>query len=297
MKNNRLFGIIYLLLTNEMMRAKELAEHFEVSTRTIYRDIETLSEINIPIYMSRGKNGGIGLLENYKLDKALLNDEEQKQLLFSLQELNKLKLGSQETMDKMKALFSKQDEDWFEVDFSVWGNSYHHKINFDLIKAAILNQKVIEFSYFNSYGTKTERCVEPFKLIFKHNAWYIYGWDRTKQATRLFKVTRIRDLQSTDIHFDRTMIATEKNTERPPKMIRLILEIDSTYSYRILDEFEESSIKVLENGNFLIDQQFPFTDWIFGFILSFSDHNKVIEPDFVREEIIKRLQNSLKQYR
>ena len=81
MKQNRLFGIIYLLLSKNTMTAKELSEYFEVSTRTIYRDIELLSELNIPIYMSKGKNGGIFLLENYKFDKSLLTNEEQNQIL------------------------------------------------------------------------------------------------------------------------------------------------------------------------------------------------------------------------
>ncbi|MEI3402409.1 MAG: HTH domain-containing protein [Clostridia bacterium] len=86
MKTNRLFGIIYLLLSKNTMTAKELAEYFEVSTRTIYRDIELLSELNIPIYMSKGKNGGISLLENYKFDKSLLTNEEQNQILFHYKE-------------------------------------------------------------------------------------------------------------------------------------------------------------------------------------------------------------------
>ena len=104
MKNNRLFGIIYLLLSKETMTANELSEYFEVSTRTIYRDIETLSELNIPIYMSKGKNGGIHLLNNYKLDKTLLTDQEQNQILFSLQGVNKLQIDQDHIYEKLKTL-------------------------------------------------------------------------------------------------------------------------------------------------------------------------------------------------
>lgn len=296
MKNNRLFGIIYLLLSKETITAKELAEYFEVSTRTIYRDIDALSEMNIPIYMSKGKNGGIHLMEHYKFDKALLNDHEQQQILFSLQELSKLNADNQETYKKMKSLFSQNDESWFEVDFSVWGNSYHHKIRFDQIKTAILEKRIIKFLYFNSYENKAQRIVEPLKLIFKHNSWYLFGYDQTKQDTRLFKITRIRDLILTELSFTKRPQIEEKKVEQSPHLISLILEIDSCCSFRVYDEFDEASIKVLENGNFLINQTFPFSDWIFGFILSFSNHIRVIEPEFIKEEIITRLQKSLTHY-
>lgn len=296
MRNNRLFGIIYLLLSKEPRTAKELAEYFEVSARTIYRDIDALSELNIPIYMSKGKNGGIHLLEQYKFDKALLNEEEQKQILFSLEELNKLNMDNQEIYKKMKSLFSLKDESWFDVDFSVWGNSAQHQLSFNLIKSAVLNKNVIQFSYFNSHGEKTERTAEPLKLIFKHNAWYLFGFDQTKQEPRLFKITRIRNLTLTENTFEPKPILPEIKEDHAPYLVKLKMEIDSSCFYRVIDEFEESSIKVLDNGNLLVEQEYPFSDWIYGFILSFSDKAKVIEPQFVKEEIIKRLQNSLKNY-
>lgn len=123
MKNNRLFGIIYLLLSNDSMTANELANYFEVSTRTIYRDIESLSELNIPIYMNKGKNGGICLLENYKFDKSLLTDEEQRQILFSLQGINKLQVNNDQIYQKMKNIFFKNDDNCFDCfNVSIWNN-------------------------------------------------------------------------------------------------------------------------------------------------------------------------------
>lgn len=109
MKNNRLFGIIYILLSKKMITAKELADYFEVSTRTIYRDVETLSLLDIPIYMSKGKNGGISLLENYKFDKTLLTDDEQKSILFSLQEISGLNINDNSLYEKLKTVFNKEN--------------------------------------------------------------------------------------------------------------------------------------------------------------------------------------------
>ena len=296
MKNNRLFGIIYLLLAKDTMTAKELSEYFLVSTRTIYRDIETLSELNIPIYMSKGKNGGIHLLDNYKLDKALLTDAEQNQILFSLQGIHKLQVDNDAIYEKMKHIFSKENENWFEVDFSVWEKSDYHKENFMIIKNAIINQNVIEFSYFNSYGTNTLRKVEPLKLYFKHNAWYLFGFDIKKNDYRLFKIMRMQELKLLDEVFERTMPTEKQVFQEQMETVKLVLQIDKKLSYRVYDEFEAASIKKLESGDFIVSIEFPFTDWIYGYILSFGEYIKVLEPIHVRNEIIERLNKSLNNY-
>lgn len=294
MKNNRLFGIIYLLLSNDTMTAKTLANYFEVSIRTIYRDIEALSQLNIPIYMTKGKNGGISLLDNYKFDKFLLSDEEQNQILFSLQGINKLQIDTNKTYDKLKNIFSKNEDNWFEVDFSVWGKSDSHKQNFEIIKNAIINKNVIEFLYFNSYGKNTKRKVEPLKLLFKYNSWYLYGFDKEKQDYRLFKIMRIKQLKCLDDTFER--IPVYLKLEEEIKTIKLVLEIDKELAYRVYDEFEESAITKLDNGNFIVSVEYPFNDWIYGYILSFKDHIKVLEPEIVRNEIKNILEKSLKKY-
>lgn len=295
MKNNRLFGIIYLLLSKDKMTARELADYFEVSTRTIYRDIEALSELYIPIYMSQGKNGGIQLLDHYKLDKTLLTDDDQKQILFSLQGINKLHIDQDHVYEKMKNFFSKEDESWFDIDFTVWGNSDEHKQNFELIKNAIINKKRIQFSYFNSYGQYSQRMIEPLQLCFKHNAWYLCGFDHIKNDHRFFKLTRIKDLILTNESFDRTMKEIPQ-IDQKPKTIKLVLLIDRSLAYRIYDEFDESSIIKQDNGDFLIHVELPFNDWIYGYILSFGDKIQVLEPEHVKQKIIEILQKSLKNY-
>lgn len=296
MKNNRLFGIIYLLLSNETMTASDFASYFEVSVRTIYRDIESLSELNIPIYMSKGKNGGIHLLDHYKLDKALLSDEEQDQILFSLEGIHRLQVDKNHVYQKMKSIFSRDDENWFEVDFSVWDQSDIHKENFEIIKNAIIHKTVIEFLYFNSYGTSRVRKVEPLKLYFKYNSWYLCGFDIDKNDIRFFKIMRIKNLKLLDETFERKTVNNLSFEDTPPKMVQLVLQIDQKLSYRVYDEFEESCIKKLEDGNFIVTVEFPFNDWIYGYILSFGEFVKVLEPEAVQKEIIDRLKKSLNNY-
>lgn len=295
MKNNRLFGILYLLLSNDGMTSKDLAEYFEVSPRTIYRDVETLSELNIPIYMNKGKKGGIRLLENYKFDKSLLSDKEQNEILFSLEGINKLQIDTNEIYSKLKILFSKDIENWFKVDFAVWGNSTNHKETFENIKQAIWNKNVITFTYTDSSGTTTNRSVEPLKLIFKHNAWYLSCYDQTKNDYRFFKILRMKNLKKTEETFERALPPLNIQNH-PPKIIKLVLEIDKSLSYRVYDEFIDSSITVQENGNFIVTTEYPFSDWVYGYLLSFGSALTVLEPTDVKEEIIKRLTKSLDKY-
>lgn len=297
MKSNRLFGIIYILLSKDTVTASYLADYFEVSVRTIYRDIDTLSSLNIPIYASKGKNGGISLLDNYKLDKTLLTEEEQKEILFSLQSIDKLNLNDTKLFDKMKTIFSSKEDDWFSVDFNIWDNSDTHKINFETIKKAILKCQVIEFNYSNTYGETSFRVVEPIKLHFKYNAWYLEAFDLTKEDFRVFKLTRIKDINLLPDTFERKEIPKYPEKLKPPKITKVILEIDESATYRVYDEFKEKEITKLDNGNFQVEIELPENEWLYGYILSFGHHAKVISPNHIKEIIKSEITHSLENYK
>lgn len=139
MQIHRLFGIVYLLQNRNTMTAKQMAEKFEVSVRTILRDIETLSSAGIPIYTSQGKGGDISILEHFVLDKATLSDEEQDYILFALQSVvPPSRTNHVPTLSKLRALFQKENIRWVEVDFSRWGNLSSDHERFDLLKQAII---------------------------------------------------------------------------------------------------------------------------------------------------------------
>ena len=297
MKNNRLFGIIYILLAKDSVTAKYLADYFEVSLRTIYRDIDTLSSLNIPIYACRGKNGGIGLLNNFKLDKALLTKEEQTEILFSLQSIDELNINDSNLFLKMKTIFESEGEDWFSIDFNTWNNSDLHKDNFEILKKAILNNLVVLFTYFNSYGEVSSRKVEPLKLHFKYNAWYLDAYDIIKKDFRYFKLMRIKDLVLTSESFDRKKIPEVFKKVIPPLITTITLEIESRASYRVYDEFAFSDIKKLDNGNFEVTFSLPENEWLYGYILSFGSDAKVISPERIKNIIKTKLEESLKNYK
>jgi predicted DNA-binding transcriptional regulator YafY len=299
MQINRLFEIVYILLNKKTITAKELSEHFEVSIRTIYRDIETLGTAGIPVYMSQGKGGGISLLDSFVLNKALLSDNEQNEILAALQSLKVIKYPDVENViSKLGMIFNKTDYNWIDVDFSHWGSGDKEK--FDILKTAIINKKIMEFDYFSSYGEKTSRTVEPLQLWFKDKTWYLKAYCLTKQAYRIFKLTRMKKVEVTEKTYKREFPEVKSAWE--PKMdtikiVQLKLRLQPCVAYRVYDEFDENGIVRNVDGSFDVTVSFPEDDWVYGYILSFGSFAEVIEPKYIRDVVIQKLEDSLNQYR
>ena len=292
--NNRLFEILYILLQKKKVTAKELAEKFEVSTRTIYRDIEALSSANIPIYMSKGKDGGIGILEEYVLNKSILSEEEQNQILFALQSLEKMNGNSEkDILEKMSTIFNKKVTDWIKIDFSNWSPSKENA--FQIIKSAILNKQLIEFTYYNSTGEKSTRIVEPLQIWFKDKSWYLISYCRLKNDYRFFKLTRMKEVKLLKEHFEREM-PEQNEEEKEIKNIILELEISKEMAFRVYDEFDNEEITKKEDGNFIVKVEFPENEWVYSFILSFGEYVKVLSPEYAKNIVKQKLQNTLKNY-
>lgn len=296
MQINRLFEIIYMLLERKTITAKELAEKFEVSTRTIYRDIDILSLAGIPIYASKGKGGGIGLLDDFVLDKSILSDEEQNQILFALQSMEKISNKEEiDILEKMSSIFKKTKSNWIKVDFSDWGTNGDKDATFKLIKEAILKKKVLEFIYYSSYGEETKRKIEPLQLYFKDKAWYLNAYCRLKQDYRLFKISRMKDIKLLDENFERELPEI-KEKKQNFKTIKLKLEISKEMSYRVYDEFKKENITVNENGDFIVNVEFPENEWVYGYILSFGEYIKVLSPEYAKNIIKEKLEKSINNY-
>ena len=296
MQINRLFEIVYILLERKTITAKELAERFEVSTRTIYRDIEILSQAKIPVYANKGNGGGIGLLEDYVLDKSMLSEEEQNQILFALQSMEKISNQDEKNiLEKMSSIFNKIKTNWIDVDFSDWGINGEQDQTFNLIRNAILKHNVIEFVYYNSYGEEKKRQAEPLQIYFKDKSWYLKAYCRLKQDYRLFKISRMKDIKLLNETFERELPQIKEN-KFDYKTIQLELEISKDMSYRVYDEFKREDIIKNKNGDFIIKVEFPENDWVYGYILSFGENVKVLSPGYVKSIIKEKLKKSLKNY-
>ena len=166
MKADRQLGIVYLLMKKGTMPAAELAERYEVSVRTIYRDIETLCMAGIPVCTKKGKKGGISLEQSFILDRMLITKEEQQEILAALNSLQEVGAQKeQEILQKLGDFFQQDSSSWVSIDFSDW--SGRRKELFEQLRRGILHHQVLAFDYYGQYGEMTSRCVEPIQLLFK----------------------------------------------------------------------------------------------------------------------------------
>lgn len=174
MKINRMIEIITILLNKKTVTAAELAERFSVSQRTIYRDIDELSSSGIPIYTSKGLNGGISIMENYSINRAIFSDADKDLILFALNSLQSTQHPEVDNvLEKLGAIFGNRSTDWITVDFSPWGYDPCSGNKFADIKTAVLQNRVLKIDYINARNIKSSRKIKPLYLDFKYKAWYV----------------------------------------------------------------------------------------------------------------------------
>lgn len=291
----RLFETVYLLLEKRTMTARDLADHFEVSIRTIYRDIDVLSQAGIPIYTSKGKGGGISLMDHYVLNKSLLTPKEQENILTSLSSMQLMHHDEEEKIiQKLGSIFQKNPIDWIEVDFHDW-SLQEQQTKFDIIKAAIFEMRCLHFHYINLQGEKSERTLEPYKLIFKGQAWYVWGYCQERKAARFFKLSRMQQIQKTMTLFERRKMILNKTATAPHPMITVKLKVAKELAFRIFDECNTYTFEYKDNFLY-VEAQLNNHDWIIGYLLSYGDHLEVLEPQSLRAKIHQQIQNMQKKY-
>jgi predicted DNA-binding transcriptional regulator YafY len=297
MKIARLLEITTLLLGRGTLTARELAEHFGVSTRTIYRDVEALSTAGVPIYMSKGNGGGISLLENYTLNKLLLSEQESNSIFLALKTLQSTQYPEiDKILNKMEAMFKNaQDNDWIDVDYFHWGSSPNERDKFNTIKHAIVNKQVITFEYVNANGERGSRAVEPLKLFFKGSSWYLVAYCRKRNSQRLFRLSRIKNVDLTIENFTPKLLQ-EWHKEKVPPAILLKLRFCDKVLNRLYDDFDENQIVKLENGMLEVNIAIPENEWLYGYLLSYGHYVEVLEPQHVRNILINKIQETLKKY-
>ncbi|MDF2538114.1 MAG: transcriptional regulator [Herbinix sp.] len=336
MKLNRLFEITTILLNKRTVTAAELAKRFEVSTRTIYRDIDVLSASGVPVYATQGTNGGISILEEYTVNRTALSDVEKESILFALQSLQATKYPEIETViEKLGSIFKNTATNWISIDFSPWGANPNANNKFIDIKNAILQSKVIEIEYINSINDRSKRKIMPLRLIFKSQAWYLWGYCFVKKDYRTFRISRIRQVIITDKTFDRSRIPAiedksmetfieksrdkaaedgnhtlhtpneiaenavrEKREENPRivTMTHLVLEFTREAVSRLCDDYDDERIIDNGDGTYTLEIDFPEDEWVYGYILSFGPFVKVIEPAHIRDIIKEKCKKLLAYY-
>jgi predicted DNA-binding transcriptional regulator YafY len=301
MKINRLLEITLILLNKNTVTAGEMAERFKVSTRTIYRDIDELSSAGVPVFTNKGSGGGIALLDNYAINKALLTEHERDSLLLALKTLQATKYPEIDViLEKIGAVFKKAAaSDWVHIEFSPWGSGPNEENKFLDVKRAILECKVITFDYINADGILSYRRVEPMLLWFKSQAWYVWGYCKTRRDFRTFRISRIRNMTVTDTGFVRRL--PEKAKEEEPattteKPVTLKLRFQPQDLYRVYDDYAEERITRNPDGTYDVTITFPEDEWVYGYIMSFGSYVEVLEPPHIRNIIRERMEKALSRY-
>lgn len=292
MKIDRLFEIVYILIDKKTVTAAELAQRFEVSVRTVYRYIDFLSQAGIPVYTQRGKNGGISILNNFVLDKSLISDTEQTEIMSALSAMSALpNLEQTKLTDKLASMFSRTDDAWISVDFSDWNEG--QKENFDMLREAVICKKVINISYINSRGEVSERVIEPLMLCFKSRAWYLSAYCRSAGDYRFFRLSRIKSITISDEIFERKKPDLDYGKSEAV-CTEVTLRISPQMEYRVYDEFNDFERD--DKGCFIVKTKVPANDWLLGYIMSFGEYAEVISPVGIRETVKEKIKKSLENY-
>lgn len=298
MQESRLFRIVYYLLQNGKATAPELAQKFEVSIRTIYRDIDAISSAGIPIYATQGKGGGISILNDYTLDKSLFSEQEQEQMLTALQGMiATTEKNSNELLIKLNGLFQIKSTNWIEVDFSDWAHRTPQQDTFNIIKEAIFQKRIISFCYFSGKGNKEKRNVRPIRLVFKSKSWYLYSFCLLRNDYRFFKLTRIKELEMLSETFTQDFTPTKIEKQiQVENTVAVKLKFDRQAAFRVYDEFTDN-ITEDSQGNLYVQIDLPDNEVLYSYVMSFSDSVEIIEPQSIREQMKKRLEKMQEKYR
>ena len=295
MSDSRLFKILYYLLDKKRATAPELAAEFEVSTRTIYRDMEALSGAGIPIYAQPGRNGGICLLQDCILDRAILSEKEKQAILTAIQSISATGYtDGKELLTKLSALFHVNTRNWLEVDFSFWGKHTYDNSKFEILKTAVMQCKEIKITYENANGERSKRIVQPLKISYKSKEWYLKAFCMQKQDFRIFKLNRIVELELLENTFVPRPYPEEKNNfqQTYPKIVLLF---SKAIAYRVYDEFDKTEIQYQKNGDLMVCAEMPVDTWLIGYLLSFGARVEVMEPKYLKDVLAAQAQEIYKK--
>ncbi len=288
MKLDRMIGILSILLQRQRVTAPELAERFEVSRRTIQRDIDALCRAGIPITTRQGSGGGLSIMEGYRVDGTVLTREEMRSILAGLRSLDSVSGTGQyaRLMEKLSAGPTKplSGDDCVLIDLASW---YKGPLSekMPLIRAAIQSAHRIEFSYYSPSGESARR-VEPYYLVFQWAGWYVYGWCPDRRDWRLFKLNRMDDLRMGEPFERRDAPYPDLSSRRVfPEKYHVRVLVEARYKWRLIEEYGPRCFAEQPDGRLLFEGAFADRDYLLTWLLPFGDGAELLEPAELRAEL------------
>lgn len=301
MKIDRLIGILSILLQKEKVTAPELAEMFEVSKRTINRDIDDLCRAGIPIVTSQGTGGGISIMDGYRMDRTILSSKDMQMIMAGLRSLDSVSGSNYYSllMEKIKAGSTEfvSGSESILIDLSSWNkDSISSKI--ELIQDAVELGKTVKFEYYSPKGN-SEREIEPYYLIFKWSSWYVYGYCLLRNDFRLFKLNRMTKIAHVRNFVKRGDVPMpDLSNERVfPSKGKVKAVFDPSMKWHLIEDYGIESFTELSDGKLLFEHEYADDDGLLSWMLSMRDKVTVIEPETIRQKLFHIATELTEKYR
>ena len=308
MKIDRLVGIIMLLLEKERVSARELADLFEVSPRTIYRDIEAIGMAGVPVRATSGTGGGIEIMPQYKLDKKVFSADELSALLTGLTNLSGLVHGKEadRALAKVRSFVPPEQARAVElkagqilIDLNPWMGTGSVTRALELVKKSLQESKLISFSYIDGHSVMTERTAEPCQLVLKGRSWYVQAFCRVRNGFRLFRLSRMTELRLLEERFtpreyEKPILDFEETAER--MQVTIQLRIHESILDRVLEFCSYDRVVPDGEGYYRVAYPFIERDYYYDMLLGFGDKCECLSPPHVREELRCRVRSLLRLY-
>lgn len=309
MKIDRLVSIIMILLNKERIGAQELADMFEVSPRTIYRDIDAINMAGIPIRSTSGVGGGFEIMPNYKIEKSVFSTADLSAILMGLTSLSDMVRGDEliNALAKVKSFIpadrAKDIElraNQIRIDLSAWMGNRNIQLYLEIIKTALQESRLLSFEYVAHHGNKTTRTVEPYQLVLKNSHWYFQGYCYKRNDFRLFRLSRISNLQIEKEtfmprDFQKTSLDFEEIFETVP--IRIKLRIHKSVMDRVLDYCSYEHFSPADDEYYIVDFPFIENDYNYDILLSFGSKCECLEPLHIRTEMKRKIHDLAARYK
>lgn len=301
MKVDRLVSIIMILLDKKRIGAQELADMFEVSPRTIYRDIDTINMAGIPVLSTSGVGGGFEIMQKYKIDRKVFSTADLSAILMGLSSLSNMIRGDElvNALAKVKSFIPADRAKDIElkasqicIDLSAWIGNRNIQPYLDIIKTALQENRLISFEYVALHGNKTTRTVEPYLLVFKNGHWYFQGYCHKRNDFRLFRLSRILNLQM------ETETFTPRDYPKPQlefadilatMQIKIKIRIHKSVMDRVLDYCTYEDFSPDGDEHYIVSFPFIENEYHYDILLSFGDKCECLEPLNIRAEMKRRI--------
>lgn len=302
MKIDRLVSIIMVLFDKKRIGAQELADMFEVSPRTIYRDIDTINMAGIPVRSVPGVGGGFEIMQNYKMDKSVFSTADLSAILMGLSSLSEMIRGNEliNALAKIKSFIPADKAHDIElkanqicIDLSTWTGNQNTQAYLDIIKTALQDCRLVSFEYIAHHGKKTRRTVEPYQLVLKSGHWYFQGYCRMRNDFRLFRLSRISNLQMEKENFiprdfQKPILDFEETLQSMQTPIKI--RIHRSILDRVLDYCTYEHFFPDGGDYYIVDFPFIENDYYYDILLGFGDKCECLEPLKIRDEMKRRIQ-------